>query len=350
MRVRRKTCVISVGKVKIGGHNPIVVQAMAKTKPNRLCQLIKEINALNEAGAKIVRLAIPDEASARAIREIKKEVKVPLIADIHFQAHLAELSAANGVDGLRLNPGNIRRESDWERLAPLCRDRDIPIRVGVNSGSVAREYRKKYPVARAMVENALHYIRVLEKKSFYKIKISLKSSSLWETVEAYRLMAGKTSYPFHLGITASGPLEPGLIKSSMGIGILLAEGLGDTIRVSLTAAAVKEVEAAYEILSFLGLNSRGPELISCPTCGRCQVNLRKIVKTVEKKLKLINKPVKIAIMGCPVNGPGEARGADIGLACGKGKAVLFKHGRVIRSVSQDRMVSTLFKEIEGESR
>ena len=347
MFTRRKTKVISVGGVKIGGDNPMVVQAMAKTEATNIRGIIREINSLEKAGAKIVRLAIPDEESARALREIKKEVAVPLIADIHFQARLGEMAIENGADGIRLNPGNIRRESDWERLARICRERDIPIRVGVNSGSIAREYRR-YPLPQAMVENALHYIKILEKNSFNLIKISLKASSIRETIEAYGLMARHSPYPFHLGITASGPFHPGMIKSSIGLGILLSQGLGDTLRVSLTAPALKEVQIAYEILSFLGLSSQGPELISCPTCGRCQVDLKKIVREAEKKLKHIKSPLKIAIMGCPVNGPGEAREADIGLACGKGKAILFKHGRAIRTVSQDKMVSTLFKEIEGE--
>jgi len=339
---RRKTTVISVGDVKIGGRNPIVVQAMAKTRTKDIRTVIKEIDSLAKAGARIVRLAIPDEKTAKAIKQIKKQAKVPLIADIHFNAKLAERAIENGIDGIRLNPGNIRKGRDWERLAEICRERNIPIRVGVNSGSVSKEYLKKYPLPQAMVENALHYINILEKKLFMQIKISLKASTIAETVEAYRLMAKATSYPFHLGITAAGPYFPGTIKSSIGLGILLSEGLGDTIRVSLTAKALKEVETAYEILSSLGLDNHRPEVISCPTCGRCEIDLEKVVRDVEKRLKSIKQPLKIAIMGCPVNGPGEAKEADIGLACGKGKAVLFKHGRVIKTVNQDKMVKELF--------
>jgi len=345
---RRKTTVVSVGDVKIGGTNPIVVQAMAKTGVKDIRALIREIKGLVKAGARIVRLAIPDEKSAGAIKEIKRKIAVPLIADIHFNAKLAERAIENGIDGIRLNPGNMRKHQDWERLAEICRERNIPIRVGVNSGSVSKEYLKKYPLPQAMVENALHYIKVLEKKSFTQIKISLKASSIADTVEAYRLMAKATSYPFHLGITASGPYFPGTIKSSIGLGILLYEGLGDTIRVSLTTPSVLEVGTAYEVLSYLGLNNHhGPEIISCPTCGRCEINLIRVVAEVEKRIASIREPLKIAIMGCPVNGPGEAKEADIGLACGKKKAVLFKHGRVIKTVSHDKMVDALFKLIRN---
>ncbi|MBL7170694.1 MAG: flavodoxin-dependent (E)-4-hydroxy-3-methylbut-2-enyl-diphosphate synthase [Candidatus Omnitrophica bacterium] len=351
---RRKTTVVSVGDVKIGGTNPIVVQAMAKTGVKDIRALIREIKDLVKAGARIVRLAIPDEKSARAIKEIKRKATVPLIADIHFNAKLAERAIENGIDGIRLNPGNMRKHQDWERLAEICRERNIPIRVGVNSGSVSKEYLKKYPLPQAMVENALHYIKVLEKKSFTQIKISLKASSIADTVEAYRLMAKATSYPFHLGITASGPYFPGTIKSSIGLGILLYEGLGDTIRVSLTTPSVLEVDTAYEVLSYLGLNNNRPEIISCPTCGRCEINLIRVVAEVEKRIKKMGTvPLgtvpnffKIAIMGCPVNGPGEAKEADIGLACGKKKAVLFKHGKVIKTVSHDKMVDALFKGIQ----
>ena len=347
---RRKTTVVSVGDVKIGGANPIVVQAMAKSPikgtVRGLSPVVKEIKGLVKAGARIVRLAIPDEKSAGAIKEIKRKTTVPLIADIHFNAKLAERAIENGIDSIRLNPGNMRKHQDWERLAEICRERNIPIRVGVNSGSVSKEYLKKYPLPQAMVENALHYIKILEKKSFTQIKISLKASSIADTVEAYRLMAKATSYPFHLGITASGPYFPGTIKSSIGLGILLYEGLGDTIRVSLTTPSVLEVDTAYEVLSYLGLNNNRPEIISCPTCGRCEINLIRVVAEVEKRIASIKQPIKIAIMGCPVNGPGEAKEADIGLACGKKKAVLFKHGKIIKTVRLDKMVDALFKEIQ----
>jgi (E)-4-hydroxy-3-methylbut-2-enyl-diphosphate synthase len=332
--IRRKASVISVGGVKIGGANPVVVQAMAKSG-------IKNIRA------KIVRVAVPDEESAKALKELKKIAALPIIADIHFNAKLAESAIKNGVDGIRLNPGNIRKDKDWERLGEICRDRNVPIRVGVNSGSVSGEYLKKYPLPQAMVENALHFINLLEKKSFTRIKISLKASSILDTIAAYRLMAESTSYPFHLGITAAGPFFSGIIKSSAGIGILLSEGIGDTIRVSLTDKSLKEVETAYEILAALGLDSRKPEIISCPTCGRCEIDLKRIVGEVEKRLKSVSQPVKIAIMGCPVNGPGEAREADIGLACGKSKAVLFKRGRVIKTVAHDKMVAALFEEFKN---
>ena len=352
---RRKTRVISVGGVKIGGKNPIVVQAMAKTPVKDIRGLIREIRDLKKAGAQIVRVAVPDCESAGAIKEIKKMESrdainciPPIIADVHFNAKLAERAIENGVDGIRLNPGNIRKDKDWERLGDICRERNIPVRVGVNSGSVSKEYLKKYSLPRAMVENALHYIKILEKKHLTQIKISLKASTIPETVEAYRIMAKRTSYPFHLGITAAGPYFSGKIKSGIGLGILLYEGLGDTIRVSLTAPAVLEVSAAYEILSYLGISQRrGPEIISCPACGRCEVNLIKVVGEVERKMAYgkIKQPIKIAIMGCAVNGPGEAREADIGLACGKKKAVLFKHGKVVKTVRHENMVSVLIEEL-----
>lgn len=344
---RRKTIVISVGNVKIGGKNPIVVQAMAKSNIKDVRHAVKEIKSLKDAGARIVRIAVPDEESAKAIKEIKKNVSPPLIADIHFRAQIAETAIESGIDAIRLNPGNIRKKNDWERIAHICRDRSIPIRVGVNSGSVSKDYLKKYPLAQAMVENALRYINILEKNSFGLIKISLKASSILDTIDAYRMMAKVSQYPFHLGVTAAGPLFPGLIKSSIGIGILLSEGIGDTIRVSMTSASIKEVEAGYGILSSLGLDSHRPEIISCPACGRCEINLEKVVNEVEKKVCLIRKPLKIAIMGCPVNGPGEAKEADIGLACGRGKAVLFKHGRAIKTISSDEMLQALISEITG---
>lgn len=342
---RRKTSVVSVGGVKIGGGNPVVVQGMAKSGIKDFYKLIKEINNLADAGAKIVRIAVPDVETARSIKEIKRESVIPMIADIHFNARLGELSIENGIDGIRLNPGNITKEGDWERLADICKERGIPIRVGVNSGSVCREYLERFSLPEAMVENALYFIRILEKRSFHQIKISLKASSIRDTLSAYRLMAKLVSYPFHLGITASGPVFSGTIRSSIGLGILLYEGIGDTIRVSLTTSSIREIEVAYEILSSLGINNQNPEIISCPACSRCEIDLEKIVNEVDKKLKSIRGPMKIAVMGCPVNGPGEAKEADIGLACGKSKAVLFKHGKVVKSVTHDKMIEALFEEI-----
>ena len=309
---------VRVGKVKIGGKAPIVIQSMAKTDTRDVAATVTEIRELEKAGCELVRVAIRDFQAADAIKKIKKEIRIPLAADIHFDYRLALAAIENGADKIRLNPGNIRREEHVIEVARAAKKRRVPIRVGVNSGSVGYEGRGN--LAGLMVKKAVDYIKILEKARFYDIIVSLKASDVLTTIDAYRRFSKKSRYPLHLGITAAGPISTGLVKSSIGIGALLLEGIGDTIRVSLTADPCSEVIAAKNILQALELRRFGPEIISCPTCGRCQVNLQRIVGDMEDRLSVIgyrlsvNKFPKIAIMGCEVNGPGEAKDADIGIA------------------------------------
>ncbi|NLB89406.1 MAG: flavodoxin-dependent (E)-4-hydroxy-3-methylbut-2-enyl-diphosphate synthase, partial [Syntrophomonadaceae bacterium] len=345
--MRRKTKTIKIGNVPIGGDNPIVVQSMTTTDTRDTAKTIEQIIDLEKAGCEIVRVAVVDEDAAHNISQIKKGINIPLVADIHFDYRLALISAKAGADALRINPGNIGEKYKVQEVVNICKDKNIPIRIGVNAGSIDKKILAKYGEinAEAMVESALQNVRILEDMNFTDIKISLKASSVNLTVDAYKLMAEKVDYPFHIGITEAGTKDRGLIKSALGIGNLLAAGIGDTIRVSLTADPVEEVWAAYGILRNLNLRNQGIEIVSCPTCGRCEIDLINIAEEVDKKLRHTSKPIKIAVMGCVVNGPGEAKEADFGIAGGRGFGLLFKKGEIIRKVKEEDLVSELLKEI-----
>jgi len=345
---RRKTRPVAVGRVVVGGGAPIVVQTMTKTDTRDVRATVAQIRRLEKAGAEIVRLAVPDRKAAAALREIRSRVRVPLIADIHFDHRLALAALDAGVDGLRLNPGNIGSADGVREVVRAAAERQAPIRIGVNSGSLDRDIlaRAGGATAAAMAESALGHVRLLEDLGFRLIKISLKASDVPRTLEAYRLLAGRVDYPFHAGITEAGRLFAGSIKSSAGLALLLAEGLADTIRVSLTAPPEKEVFVAWQILQALGLRSRGANFVSCPTCGRCEVDLMPVAARVEKAVQALRVPLTVAVMGCTVNGPGEAREADIGLACGRGSGVIFRKGKLLKRVAAARMADELIAEIE----
>ncbi len=343
---RRKTRQIMVGSVPIGGGAPVVVQSMTKTDTRDVGATIAEIKRLERSGCEIVRLAVSDQDAAHALGKIKKRVSVPLIADIHFDHRLALASIAAGVDGLRINPGNIGSAKKVREVVRAAAERKLPIRIGVNSGSLEKDLLKKFGGAtpEAMVQSALRHVRILEDLSFREIKISLKASDVPRTLAAYRLLGRRVEYPFHAGITEAGSLLSGSVKSAVGLSLLLSEGLADTIRVSLTAPPEDEVRVAFRILRSLGLRSRGVNLVSCPVCGRCEVALVPIVAEVEKRLSGLDAELSVAVMGCMVNGPGEAKEADIGVACGRGVGVLFREGRLLRRVKEGRIISELVKE------
>lgn len=345
---RRFSRQINIGGVKIGGGAPVVVQSMTNTPTQDVDATVKQIDRLNDAGCELVRLAVPDMKAAFALKEIKSLVSLPIIADIHFDYNLALAAIENGANGLRLNPGNIGGRKEIQEIVAAARTHSVPIRIGVNSGSLNRAILRKYghPTPEAMVESAMSHVRILEDLDFHLIKISLKSSDVWQMISAYRLLSEKVDYPLHLGVTEAGTLISGTVKNSLGIGLLLSEGIGDTIRVSLTHDPVAEVKVAYEILRALGLRHRGAEIISCPTCGRCQIDLFKLVETIENDLIQITTPIKLAIMGCVVNGPGEAREADIGIAGGQGKGTLFKKGRVIKKVPESDLARVFIEEVK----
>ncbi|GAB6097405.1 flavodoxin-dependent (E)-4-hydroxy-3-methylbut-2-enyl-diphosphate synthase [Desulfatiferula olefinivorans] len=345
---RKKTRQIHVGPVPVGGGAPVAVQSMTNTRTEDVAATVRQINALEAVGCDIIRVAVPGEEAARAIGAIKKGIHIPLIADIHFDYKLAILAAESGADGLRINPGNIGGGEKIQAVAACAKDHGLPIRIGVNAGSLEQDILDKYHgvTPEAMVESGLRHIGLLTDLDFHDIKISLKASDVYRTLAAYRLMSERVDYPLHVGVTEAGSLFPGVVKSSLGIGMLLAEGIGDTIRVSLTRDPVDEVRVAYEILSALNLRRRGPEIISCPTCGRTSIDLFSIVEQVEEALKTSRVPLKIAIMGCVVNGPGEARDADLGIAGGKGVGILFSKGRVLRKCAEADLVTELLKEIE----
>jgi len=347
---RRKTRQISVGGVKIGGGAPIVVQSMTTTHPRDIEATINQIRRLEEVGCHIVRIAIPDESAISAIPSIKREISIPLIADVHFDYRLAIDAIRAGADGLRINPGNIGSEKKIKKIVDMAKEYNTAIRIGVNSGSLEREILKKYgnPRPEAMVESALKTIKFLEKLNFYNFKISLKSSSVLDTISAYRLLSKMVDYPLHLGVTEAGPPLRSAVKSAIALGTLLQEGIGDTIRVSVTGDPTIEVRIAYEILRSLNLCKFGIDLISCPTCGRCEINLIKLVEEVEDGLKTIKAPLKVAVMGCVVNGPGEAREADIGIAGGKGVGILFKKGKVIKKIKEGQLAKVLIEEVKKE--
>ena len=345
---RRKTRKIFLGKVPIGGGSPITVQSMTNTKTNDVEKTVNQIHQLEEAGCDIVRVAVPDLDSCNAIKEIKKRINIPLVADVHFDYKLAIGSVENGADGLRINPGNIGSSERVREVVKACKERNIPIRIGVNSGSVKKEYLEKYNGVNeySIVYSALEHVRILEDMNFNNMKISLKASDIALTVKSYMKMAEYVDYPFHIGITKAGTPWRGTIKSAVGIGALLLMGLGDTIRVSLTGDPVEEVKVGKEILNSLGLSNDSLEIISCPTCGRTQIDLIQIANEVERRTKNIKKHIKIAVMGCAVNGPGEAREADIGIAGGKGSGLIFKKGEIIKKVKEEELVNEFMKEIE----
>jgi (E)-4-hydroxy-3-methylbut-2-enyl-diphosphate synthase len=349
MEARKKTKTIHVGKVAVGGGSPVAVQSMTKTATSDVGSTVRQIRSLESSGCEIIRLAVPDLDAARVLGRIKKSIGIPLIADIHFNWRLALEAIGQGVDGLRINPGNIGAQWKIKEVVSAAKDKCIPIRVGVNAGSLEKELLQKYghPTPEALVESAGRNIRILEELDFTDIKVSLKASDVPRTVDAYRLFSERYDYPLHIGISEAGPPSVGIIKSSVGLGILLSEGIGDTIRVSLTADPREEVRVAYAILGSLGLRKRGVNIISCPTCGRCRIDLRSLVKEVEKRVKQIDKPLTVAVMGCVVNGPGEAREADFGIAGGKGRGILFRKGEIIKRVKEEELLASLFKEIEG---
>ncbi|MEY8303157.1 flavodoxin-dependent (E)-4-hydroxy-3-methylbut-2-enyl-diphosphate synthase [Anaerosalibacter bizertensis] len=346
---RRKTMELKVGNVEIGGDNPISVQSMTNTDTRDIKSTINQIIDLEKAKCDIVRVAIPDIEAAKAIKEIKKETTIPIIGDIQFDYRLAIESVDNGIDGLRINPGNICSIRRVKEVVKACQERNIPIRIGVNSGSISKRALEKYEGVNenSMVYSALEHIKILEDMNYTNIKISLKATSVPLTIKSYLKMAEYVDYPFHLGITEAGPIWNGTVKSSVGIGALLAMGVGDTIRVSLTGDPVEEVRVGREILKSLNLLEDGIQIISCPTCGRTQINLVQLVEEVQSRLDHVDKPIKLAIMGCAVNGPGEAREADIGIAGGNGCGLIFKKGKIIKKVSEEKLIDELVKEVEN---
>lgn len=345
---RKKTKVIKVGNVLIGGDNPISIQSMTNTRTKDIVATVTQIKSLEDAGCNIIRSAISDFEDAKAITEIKKQINIPIIGDIQYDYKLALESIKYGIDGLRLNPGNIGSLDNVKEVVKACKDSNISIRVGVNAGSIKQEFLDKYNGVNedSMVYSALEQIRLLEDMGFYDIKVSLKASNVALTVKAYEKMSSMVDYPLHLGITEAGPVWRGTIKSAVGMGIILGSGIGDTIRISLTGDPVEEVKVGREILKSLGLLQEGMEIISCPTCGRTNIDLINIVEEAEKRLEGINKHIKVAIMGCAVNGPGEAREADIGIAGGNGEGLIFRKGEIIKKVKEEDLLDELLKEIE----
>ena len=345
---RRTTRQIYVGPVAIGGDAPVAVQSMTNTKTQDAQATLAQINTLAEAGCDIIRCAVPDMAAAIALRDIVKGSPIPVIADIHFDYRLALQAIESGVHGLRLNPGNIGGNDKVRAVVDAAKPKNIPIRIGVNAGSLPKDLLDKYghPTAEALVEAAWRHIRILEEMGYRNIKISLKCHDVPLTLAAYRLLASQCDYPLHVGITEAGTVNSGIIKSAVGIGALLAEGIGDTIRVSLTGDPVNEVKVGFEILKSLGLRTYGPTLISCPTCGRTSIDLEKLANVVENRLAEIKEPISVAVMGCIVNGPGEARESDVGIAGGKGEGLVFRKGLVIKKVPEDHLVNELFIEID----
>ncbi len=346
MTLRENTRKVRVGNRYLGGGSPVAIQSMLSVPSTDLEGSVRQAKALEQAGCEIVRIAVPDMAAVRLVDAIKQEISIPLVADIHFDYRLALECVAAGIDKIRINPGNIGEDSRVRQVANACREKGIPIRIGVNSGSVEKEILKKYgaPTPEALVESAMYHVSLLERYDFEDIVISLKSSDVKSTIAAYRLMARRCSYPLHLGVTEAGTERMGLVKSAMGIGSLLCDGIGDTLRVSLTADPVREIAAAKDILLAAGLG-RGPKLVSCPTCGRTRIDLISLAGEVEKRLQTVEAPITVAVMGCIVNGPGEAREADIGIAGGVGEALLFRKGEILRKVPEERIVDELMAEI-----
>ncbi len=347
---RRISKQIQIGDVKIGGDAPISVQSMCNTDTRDVSATVNQIKELQGAGCELIRLAVLNKDAAAAIKEIKKQVEIPVIADIHFDYRLAIQCIENGIDALRLNPGNIGRTENVKKVVELAKINNVPIRIGINAGSLEKNIAAMdIPLSEKMVMSAMEHVKILEDNNFDKIKISLKSSSVPTTIDAYRLMAKKVDYPLHLGVTEAGTLKGGLVKSSVGLGTLLAEGIGDTIRVSLTENPVEEVYAGFSILKSLELRQKGINFVSCPTCGRCQIDLISLAKKVENALKDIDKPLTVAVMGCPVNGPGEAKHADYGVAGAIKEGYIFKKGEIIKRVPEENLMSELLDLIKKEN-
>ena len=346
--VRKHTRELHLGNIRIGAGSPIVVQSMTNSDTRDVDSTLEQINRLAKAGCEIVRVAVPDDTAAKALRRIHDGSPVPLIADIHFDYRLAIAALEAGLEGLRINPGNIGGRREVDAVVDAAKNRKAVIRIGVNSGSVEKSLLERYhgPTPEAMVDSALRHVRMLEERNFYDIKISIKSSSVLDTIDAYRRLSSRCDYPLHLGVTeAGGPLR-GAVKSSVALGLLLAEGIGDTLRISLTADPEQELTVAWELLRSLGLRKRGPDIVSCPTCGRCEINLVELAAKIEQRLADETAPIKVAVMGCVVNGPGEAREADIGLAGGRDKGIIFRKGEVIRSVrGQDALLTAFLEEL-----
>ncbi|MBC7765655.1 MAG: flavodoxin-dependent (E)-4-hydroxy-3-methylbut-2-enyl-diphosphate synthase [Hyphomonadaceae bacterium] len=349
MIIRKQTKTVHIGNVAIGGDHIISVQSMTNTDTRDVAATVAQIKALQQAGCELVRFAIPDEQAALQVDKIKSQVDIPLVADIHFDYRLALMCIERGIDKIRINPGNIGDDQKVQQVVEAAAAKNIPIRIGVNAGSLEKELLQKYgsPTAQAMVDSALRHVSLLTRYDFHDIIISIKSSNVPMMIQAYQLLSCEVDYPLHLGVTEAGTVWAGTIKSAVGIGALLSQGIGDTIRVSLTGDPVEEIKAGRQILKSLGLIKAGVEMVSCPTCGRCRIGLIDIANAVEKRLANVHKPLKVAVMGCAVNGPGEAREADIGIAGGDGEGLLFKKGEIIRKVPEAELVDVLMAEIEN---
>lgn len=346
--MRKQKRIVNIGGVKIGGDNPVAIQSMCNTDTRDVKATVNQIYELENAGCEIIRVAVPDMVAAKAVADIKKQIHIPLVVDIHFDYRLALECMKNGADKVRINPGNIGDRDRVKQVVEMAKEREIPIRIGVNGGSLERELLQKYGgvTADALVESAMGHVAILDELNFNNVVVSIKISDVPKMLCAYRKFNEISDIPLHIGVTESGTLKGGTVKSAVGIGALLAEGIGDTMRVSLTANPVEEIYAAYDIQKVLGMRKTGAEIVSCPTCGRTQLDLISIANKVEKRAANIDKPIKIAVMGCAVNGPGEAREADIGIAGGKGEGLIFKKGEIIKKVPQDSLVDELMKEIE----
>ena len=346
--MRKQKRIVNIGGVKIGGDNPVAIQSMCNTDTRDVKATVNQIHELENAGCEIIRVAVPDMVAAKAVADIKKQIHIPLVVDIHFDYRLALECMKNGADKVRINPGNIGDRDRVKQVVEMAKEREIPIRIGVNGGSLERELLQKYGgvTADALVESAMGHVAILDELNFNNVVVSIKISDVPKMLCAYRKFNEISDIPLHIGVTESGTLKGGTVKSAVGIGALLAEGIGDTMRVSLTANPVEEIYAAYDIQKVLGMIKTGAEIVSCPTCGRTQLDLISIANEVEKRAANIDKPIKIAVMGCAVNGPGEAREADIGIAGGKGEGLIFKKGEIIKKVPQDSLVDELMKEIE----
>ena len=346
--MRKQKRIVNIGGVKIGGDNPVAIQSMCNTDTRDVKATVNQIHELENAGCEIIRVAVPDMVAAKAVADIKKQIHIPLVIDIHFDYRLALECMKNGADKVRINPGNIGDRDRVKQVVEMAKEREIPIRIGVNGGSLERELLQKYGgvTADALVESAMGHVAILDELYFNNVVVSIKISDVPKMLCAYRKFNEISDIPLHIGVTESGTLKGGTVKSAVGIGALLAEGIGDTMRVSLTANPVEEIYAAYDIQKVLGMRKTGAEIVSCPTCGRTQLDLISIANEVEKRAANIDKPIKIAVMGCAVNGPGEAREADIGIAGGKAEGLIFKKGEIIKKVPQDSLVDELMKEIE----
>lgn len=348
---RRKSKTISIGGVKVGGDSKITVQSMCNTDTRDIVSTVRQIEELQDAGCEIIRLAVLNKDAADAVKDIVKKVKIPVIADIHFDYRLALQCIDNGIASLRINPGNIGRDEFVKKVVEAAKINNIPIRIGINGGSLEKNLHElNIPLSEKMVMSAMHHIKILEDNDFDQIKISLKSSDVLTTIEAYRLMAEKVDYPFHLGVTEAGTIRGGLIKSAVGLGTLLAEGIGDTIRVSLTENPIEEVKAGYQILKSLGIRKKGVNFVSCPTCGRCGIDLISLAKAAEERFINFDKDITIAVMGCPVNGPGEAKHADFGIAGANGEGYIFKKGEILKKVKESELLDEFVKIVESETK